>query len=49
MINGKSKYIGFFDECGDHSMEKIDKDFPIFVLCLSISKEKAIKPRLFQK
>lgn len=35
-IGGASKYIGFFDECGDHSMEKIDKDFPLFVLALII-------------
>lgn len=35
-IGGDSKFIGFIDECGDHSMEKIDRDFPIFVLCLTI-------------
>ncbi len=35
-VGGTSKFIGFFDECGDHSMEKIDKDFPIFLLCLTI-------------
>ena len=23
----KSRFVAFFDECGDHSMEKIDKDF----------------------
>jgi hypothetical protein len=27
-----SKFIAFFDECGDHSLEKIDADFPLFVL-----------------
>ena len=27
-----SPYIAFFDECGDHSLEKIDRDFPLFVL-----------------
>ena len=27
-----SRFIAFFDECGDHSMEKIDADFPLFVL-----------------
>lgn len=26
-----SEFIAFFDECGDHSLEKIDQDFPIFV------------------
>jgi hypothetical protein len=31
-LAGNSKYIAFVDECGDHSMEKIDRDFPIFVL-----------------
>ena len=30
--DNQSKFIAFFDECGDHSMEKIDKDFPLFVL-----------------
>lgn len=27
-----SRFIAFFDECGDHSLEKIDADFPLFVL-----------------
>lgn len=27
-----SRFIAFFDECGDHSLEKIDRDFPFFVL-----------------
>lgn len=31
-IGGKSKYIAFMDECGDHSLTKIDKDFPVFLL-----------------
>ncbi len=31
---GQSKYIAFLDECGDHSLTKIDKDFPLFVLSL---------------
>jgi len=26
------RFIAFFDECGDHSMEKIDPLFPLFVL-----------------
>lgn len=29
---GTSRFIAFFDECGDHSMDKIDRDFPLFVL-----------------
>ena len=28
----RSKFIAFFDECGDHSLDKIDRDFPLFVL-----------------
>ena len=28
-----SKFIAFFDECGDHSLINIDKDFPLFLLC----------------
>jgi hypothetical protein len=31
-----SRFIAFFDECGDHSLAKIDADFPIFVLALVI-------------
>ena len=40
-IGGTSKYIGFFDECGDHAMSKIDKDFPLFVLALIIVERQA--------
>ncbi len=29
---GTSHRIAFFDECGDHSLTEIDRDFPIFVL-----------------
>lgn len=32
----QSRYIAFFDECGDHSLTKIDKDFPLFLLCTVI-------------
>ena len=35
-IGGDSKYIGFLDECGDHTLEVIDKDFPLFVLALAV-------------
>ena len=34
--DGDSRYLAFFDECGDHSMEKIDRDFPLFVLALVV-------------
>ena len=30
----KSRFLAFFDECGDHSLDKIDRDFPLFVLAL---------------
>jgi hypothetical protein len=29
----QSEYIAYFDESGDHGMEKIDAEFPVFVLC----------------
>lgn len=35
---GHSDYIAFLDECGDHSLTKIDRDFPIFVLSLVLLK-----------
>lgn len=31
-----SQFIAFFDECGDHSLSKIDPDFPLFVLALVV-------------
>ena len=40
-IGGSSKYIGFLDECGDHSLENIDPDFPLFVLALVIMERRA--------
>ena len=30
----QSRFLAFFDECGDHSLDKIDRDFPLFVLAL---------------
>lgn len=35
---GQSEYIAFLDECGDHSLTKIDRDFPVFVLSLVLVK-----------
>lgn len=35
---GQTDYIAFLDECGDHSLTKIDQDFPIFVLSLLLVK-----------
>ena len=47
---GKSEYIAFLDECGDHSLTKIDRDFPVFVLSLVLVKRseyvKTILPRI---
>lgn len=31
-VGGKSEYIAFVDECGDHTLDLIDKDFPLFLL-----------------
>jgi hypothetical protein len=31
---GNTEFVAFLDECGDHSLTKIDQDFPIFVLSL---------------
>jgi hypothetical protein len=36
-----SRYIAFFDECGDHSLEKIDPDFPLFVLSTVVIERRA--------
>jgi hypothetical protein len=32
----ESRFLAFFDECGDHSLDKIDHDFPLFVLALVV-------------
>ena len=37
---GTSEYIAFLDECGDHSLRHIDKDFPVFLLSLVIVKRR---------
>jgi len=36
-----SRFVGFFDECGDHSLENIDQDFPLFVLSTVIMERSA--------
>jgi hypothetical protein len=36
-----SRFIAFFDECGDHSLERIDQDFPLFVLSTVIVERSA--------
>jgi hypothetical protein len=45
-IGGKSKYIAFLDECGDHSLNEIDNDFPLFVLSLVIITREAYQNQL---
>ena len=38
-----SRFIAFFDECGDHSLTKIDEDFPLFLLCtVVVEREESI-------
>jgi hypothetical protein len=32
----ESRFLAFFDECGDHALDKIDRDFPLFVLALVV-------------
>ena len=41
--SNNSRFVAFFDECGDHSMEKIDKDFPLFVLALVVMERDAYR------
>ena len=36
-----SRFLAFFDECGDHSLLKIDPDFPLFVLALVVVERRA--------
>ncbi len=31
-----SRFIAFFDECGDHSLTKINPQWPIFLLCMVV-------------
>jgi len=38
-----SKFIAFFDECGDHSLNKVDPDFPLFVLSTVVFERKAYR------
>ncbi len=36
-----SRFIAFFDECGDHSLTKINPQFSIFLLCMVVVERKA--------
>ena len=38
-----SRFLAFFDECGDHSLVKIDPDFPLFVLALVVVERAAYR------
>lgn len=35
-MEGTSRLIGFLDECGDHSLIRVDPEFPLFVLALAV-------------
>jgi len=39
----KSSFLAFLDECGDHSLVKIDPDFPLFVLALVVVERAAYR------
>jgi hypothetical protein len=39
-LNKFSEYIVYVDESGDHSLKSIDKDYPVFVLALTIFNKK---------
>lgn len=41
-----SRFIAFLDECGDHSLTKIDKDFPLFLLCAAIVEREAYAQKI---
>jgi hypothetical protein len=42
----QSKFLAFVDECGDHSLTSIDRDFPLFLLSLVIIKRQAYVQRI---
>lgn len=48
-IQGQSRYIAFLDECGDHSMEKIDRDFPLFVLAAVVVERQAYMEKIISQ
>lgn len=41
-----SRYLAFLDECGDHSLGRLDTDFPIFVLSTVIVERTAYAERI---
>jgi hypothetical protein len=44
-----SRFIAFFDECGDHSLTKIDPDFPLFVLAMVVIERDAYRDEVLPK
>lgn len=36
-----SRFIAFFDECGDHSLTKLNTEFPVFALCTVVVEREA--------
>jgi hypothetical protein len=45
-LQSDSRFLAFFDECGDHSLEKIDRDFPLFVLALVVVERSAYRDKV---
>lgn len=43
---GKTEYLAFLDECGDHSLTRIDHDFPVFVLSLLLVRRDAYRDNI---
>ncbi len=44
-----SRFIAFFDECGDHSLSKIDPDFPLFVLAMVVVERSAYRDEVLPR
>ncbi|NOG54597.1 MAG: DUF3800 domain-containing protein [Planctomycetes bacterium] len=42
----RSEYIGFLDECGDHGLVTIDRDFPLFLLSLVVVRRSCYVDRI---
>ena len=39
-----SRFLAFFDECGGHSLQKVDPDFPLFALALVAVDKPEVRP-----
>jgi len=48
-LNVFSDYIVYADESGDHSLESIDPNYPIFVLCFCVFKKETYSSSIIQK